>query len=80
MLPDFGIAELVDMSLFTAAAAADCVPKSRLSPNSLAVILVLVFSVLSPYPNAARSIATNKEASERITSFLLVCWLLVLGV
>lgn len=78
MLPDFGIAELVDMSLFTAAAA-DCVPKSRLSPNSLAVILVLVFSVLSPYPNAARSIATNKEASERITSFLLVCWLLVLG-
>jgi hypothetical protein len=47
VLPDFGIAELVALSLFNTAAA-DCVPKSRLNPNSLAVVLVLVFSALNP--------------------------------
>jgi hypothetical protein len=50
VLPDFGIAELVELSLFNTAAAADCVPKNRLNPNSLAVVLVLVlvFSALNP--------------------------------
>jgi hypothetical protein len=72
-----GIAELVEM-FFNA--PADPVPKSRLSPNTLAVgFSVLLLRVV--YPNAATSIATNSVLNERIASFLrlLLCWSLVLG-